>query len=143
MFPQRHTRILCLEIPARSLERRLRHAVPAHGFHQLEHMSRALDLFLQHHRTKKLDQRRPRSFRPLVAIKRAFTSRTLPPPCRAVRVSDTCEDNAPFSSPTKACFEKMDERQANLAQFNRLYQQSKKRFLRETHCGLALQPAQL
>src|SRR6185369_7912513 len=128
MFPQRHARILCFQIPARSLERRLRHAMPAHGLHQVEYMSRALNLFTQHHRTEKLGQRRPRSVRPLVAIERPFTSRTLAPPLRAIRVSDTCENDAPFSGPTKACFEKVDERQANLAQFNRLYQQSKKRF---------------
>src|SRR6185369_16686873 len=133
MFPQRHARILCFEIPARSLERRLGHAMPAHGLHQLEHMSRALKLLAQHHRTEKLDQRRPRSFRPFVAIERPFTSRTLTPPFATISVSDTCEDNAPFSGTTKACFEKVDERQANLAQFNRLYQQSKKRFLRDTH----------
>src|SRR4051794_22941891 len=121
MLPQRDARILCFEMPARSLERRLRHAMPAHGIHQLEHMSRALDLFTQHHRSKKLDQRRPRSLRPLVAVERSFTGRTLPPSFSAILVRDTCEDNAPFSSPTKACFEKVDERQANLAQFNRLY----------------------
>src|SRR5215213_3076843 len=133
MFPQRHARVLRFKIPARSFECRLRHAMPAHGLHEVEHMSRALDLFTQHHRSQKLRQRRPRSFRPFVAVERSFPSRTFTPPLDAVSVSDTCEDNAPFSSSTKTCFEKMDERQANLAQFNRLYQQSKKRFLRDTH----------
>src|ERR1044072_6598618 len=103
MSRQRHARVIRFEIPVRSLERRLRHAMPAHGLHQLEHMSRALDLFMQHHRSKKLDQRRPRSFRPLVAIKRLFPGRTLAPTLGAVLVSDACEDDAPFSSPTKTC----------------------------------------
>src|SRR6185369_6231820 len=43
------------------------------------------------------------------------------------------QNDAPFSSTTKACFEKVDERQANLAQFNRLDKQSKKRSLRGRH----------
>src|SRR5689334_5748008 len=133
MFPQRHARVLCFEIPARSLERRFRHAMPTHRVHQFECMSRALKLFAQHHRPEKLRQRRPRSFRPFIAIERLLTRRTLTPPFPTVRISDTRQNDAPFSGPTKTCFEKMYERQANLAQFNRLDKQSKKRSLRDTH----------
>src|SRR5689334_16608323 len=137
MFPQRHARLLRFEIPTRGLERRLRHAMTAYRPEQFEYLSRALNLFVQHHRTKKLRQRRPRSVRPLAAIKRSLTGRALTPPLGAVGISDSRQNDAPLSSTTKASFEKVDERQANLAQFNRLDKQSRNLFLRDTHYARA------
>jgi len=133
MFPQRHTRVLRFEIPTRSFERRLRHAMPTHRPHQVEYLSRTFYFFTQHHWAKKLRQGRPRSFRPLVAIKRPFSGRTLAPPFTAVRIGDTRQDDATLSSSTKTCLKKVNERQANLAQFNRLDKQGKNLFLRDTH----------
>src|SRR5689334_3678371 len=133
MFPQRRARVLCFEIPARSLERRLRHAMPTHGPHQVECLSRAVKLAAQHHRREKLNQRRPRGVGPFITIKWSLTRRALAPSFATVRIRDTRQNDAPFSCPTKTCFEKMNEGQANLAQFNRLDKQSKKRSLRDRH----------
>src|SRR6185503_10374191 len=133
MFPQRYARVLRFEVPARSFKRRLGHAMTAHRLQQFECASGIFKLFAQHHRTEKFGQRRPGGFRPFVAIKRTFSGSALAPAFGAIGIDDTRQNDAPFSRATKACFEKVDERQANFAQFDRLDKQSKKLSLRETH----------
>src|ERR1043165_1396124 len=49
MFPQRHTEFPRFEVPARSLDRRFRHTMTAHGFHQRKHIARRVDFLTQHH----------------------------------------------------------------------------------------------
>ncbi len=105
----------------------------AHQFHQGKRVCRALDPFADDHRREKFAQRCPAGIRPLVAIKRSFSGRALAPPLGAVGIDNAREDNASLSGATETCFEKVDERQAYFAQFNRLDKQSKKVFLRETH----------
>src|SRR6185369_9408558 len=75
----------------------------------------------------------PGRFGPLVAIKRPLPGRAFSPTFRAVGIDNAREDNASLSGATETCFEKVNERQAYFAQFNRLDKQSKKVFLRDRH----------
>src|SRR6185369_8851480 len=136
MFPQRYFRLLCFEVPTRSFDRGFRHPVTAHRFHQLKYLCGAFDFRAENHRREKVSQRRPGAVRPLVAVKRALAAGAFSPTFGAVSVRQTREDNAAFSGATEAGFEKVNERQANFAQFDRLDKQSKKAFLRERHYAL-------
>src|ERR1044072_8309602 len=95
-----------------------------HRPHETEDLTRALDFVVQHHRGQKLRQRRPAGVSPFVAIKRPFASGAFAPTLGAILVGNTREDDPAFSSSTETGFEKVDERQANFAQFNRLDKQS-------------------
>ena len=95
-----------------------------HRPHQSENVFGALNLVAQHHRRQKLRECRPARVRPFVAIKRTFTRSALSPTLGAIRIHHAREDDAAFSSATETGFEKVDERQANFAQFNRLDEQS-------------------
>ena len=137
MFPEGNTCVLCFEIPARSLQCRLGHAVTTYRLHQFEHLRGTLDLLSDNHRAEKLRQRRPGGVRPFLAVKRAFAAGALAPAFAAVGTRHAREDDAAFSGATEAGFEKVNERQANLAQFNRLNKQSKKVLLRGRYYALS------
>src|SRR5688572_17930735 len=105
----------------------------AHRSHQGKSACRTLDLFAQYHRREKLTQSGPRSICPFVAIKRTLACRTLAPTLSTVGISHAGQNNTSLSSTTEACFEEVDERQADFAQFDRLDKQCKKVFLRDRH----------
>src|SRR6185503_19885282 len=119
MFPQRHARFLCLQIPTRSLDRRLGHAMTTHRSYQTKNVFGALNLVAQRHWRQKLRERRPARVSLFVAIKRSFTRRALSPSLCAVRIRNAREEDAAFGSATETGFEEVDERQANFAQINR------------------------
>jgi hypothetical protein len=91
-----------------------------HRPHKTKNVTGALDLVIQHHRREKFRKRRPARVSPFVAVKRPFAGSAFSPPLGPIRIGNTREDDAPFSSATETGFEKVNERQANFAQFNRL-----------------------
>lgn len=88
-------------------------------------------------------QRGPRCFSPFIAVKRTFAGGAFTPAFDTVGVNQASQQNASLSCATEACFKKVNERQADFAQFNRLDNQSKKVFLRRgimPVSGVACQP---
>jgi hypothetical protein len=90
-----------------------------HWSHQSENVTRAFDLIAQHHWGQKLRESGPTSVSPFVAVEGSFARSAFSPSLGAIRIRHAREDDAAFSSATETGFEKVDERQANFAQFNR------------------------
>src|SRR5205085_11584198 len=117
-FPERNFYALSFQIPARNLNRSLRHSIAAHGLHQREDSGRTLDNMPQHHRRKIGLQSAPRALGPLLAIERSFARSAFAPALCAVRIQDAHEHNAPLDGAPKAGLEEMNQGQTYLAQFN-------------------------
>ena len=71
-------------------------------------------------------QRGPGCVGPFVTIERSFTGGAFAPTFGAVRVSHARQNDAPFSGAAEAGFEKVNEGQADFAQFDRLDDQGQK-----------------
>ena len=133
MFPQRNAGAFRFEIPTRSFDCGFGHAMTAHRPHQCERVRRLSISLPTTIGARNSRQSRPGRFGPLIAVKRTFAGSALSPTFSTVSISHARQHNASFSSTTEACFEEVNERQADFAQFNRLDNQSKKVFLRDRH----------
>src|SRR6476469_1866076 len=118
MFPQRHAGAVGFQIPPGGFNRGLGHAMTTDSLHHIVNARRAFNLVPDYHRPEKLFERRPTRLRPLVRIERSFTAGTLAPTFRAVPVDDARQNDPPLSRTPKTGFEKMNQRQANFAQFD-------------------------
>src|SRR5207253_2904617 len=119
MLPKRKAGAAAFQIPAGSLDRRFRHAMAAHLFHQSVDARCVPDLVAHNHWREKIFQSRPGSIRPFFTIERTFARRTLAPTFSSVGTDNAHEDDAALSRASKAGFEKVDEWQADFAQLNR------------------------
>src|SRR5882724_3506841 len=108
MFPEGHSGAFGFEVPARRLNRRLGHTMPANRFHQIPGLTSRLNLLADHHWRQHLEQGHPGAFGPLVAIKRLFASRAFSPAFGALGVNDTYDDDSSFRCATEAGFEEMN-----------------------------------
>ena len=95
-------------------------------------MRSTFDLLANNHRRQKLAECHPRTFGPFVAIERSFTRRAFAPAFSTVSIDHSRQNDASFSGAAKAGFEEVKKWQANLAQFDRLDNQGKKLFLRDS-----------
>src|SRR5215510_5122144 len=93
-----------------------------HSFHQRKDVGSNLVVFAQDHRSQVAKHCGPRCLDPLVAVERPLTSGTFSPSFSSIRVNDAHQHNSSFSSAAKTGFKKVNQGQANLAQFDRLYQ---------------------
>jgi hypothetical protein len=86
-------------------------------------LRRIFDSFPDNHGREKLLHGCPGTFGPLRTVEGSFTGRAFSPAFRTVFVDSASEHNSPFSGASKTGFEEVDERQTNLAQFDRLDKQ--------------------
>ncbi len=118
MFPQRHARALCFQVPARSFNRGFGHTMAADSLHQIADVAGTLNFVTNDHRCQKIFERRPNSLRPFFGIKRTFARRALAPAVSTVTIDDPHEHYAAFSRAPKTGFEKMNQWQTNLPELD-------------------------
>ena len=93
----------------------------ASPLHQVPNIGSTFDFSSDHHRREDLLSRDPCRIGPFIRVARRLAARHLTPAFSTIGVFNTDEDNAAFVSTAKAGLKKMNEREVDLNEFDRLY----------------------
>src|SRR2546426_12493271 len=91
----------------------------AHSIHQIVNARGPVAFATDRHRREKPLQCCPRGLRPFLAVEGSFAGGALAPTFHPVAIDNARQNNATFSGAAETGFEKVDEWQANLTEFNR------------------------